>query len=141
MKPPTIQQIEDYVREEEFHFSPVDFFKHYEDADPPWTYYDRQGKQKPVRNWKQKARNVWEKIALADKPHRCSHGAYGSCKKPGVYLIGKDRDGHPLYRCVYHKPVRKPVLPEELTRNTLKIVPENDININNERNRQQRLLR
>ena len=127
MKPPTLQQVEAYVKEKDLHFSPKAFIDHYEAADPPWTYYDRRDKQMPVKNWKQKALNVWEKIALeSDKCHPCSYGSWGSCKKPGVYTAGKDRDGHCLYRCIDHKPQSKPLpLPPQIIP-IMKKVPQGD---------------
>jgi hypothetical protein len=136
MKIPTLQEVEAYCREKDLHVNPKTFIDHYEAAEPPWTYYDRKGKQKPVRNWKQKILNVWEDIALSnDKAYPCSHGSWGSCKKPGVYPAGKDRDGHQLWRCIDHKPKPKP-LPAEHPANTIKLkkLSSPEVNVNNRRN-------
>jgi len=135
MIPPTLQEVETYVKDNGFHFSPIKFIRYYEEAEPPWTY--KKGKKRvPVENWKHKARMVWEEIAIK-QPHRCSHGSWGSCKKPGVYVSGQDRDGHPYYYCIDHKPQPKP-LPKDHIVNTIKFktIPSPEVNVNNERNRQ-----
>lgn len=138
-KPPNISEVEEYVREKGLHFSPKAFIDHYEAADPPWTYYDRKEKQKPVRNWKQKAL-LWESIELnSGRPHPCSHGSWRSCKKPGVYPEGRDRDGHQLWRCIDHKPKPKP-LPAEHPANTIKFkqVPQADTRSKSDKVNEQR---
>jgi len=130
MIPPTLQEVEQYVKDNGFHVDPLEFIKYYEDADPPWTYYDRSGKLKYLKNWKQKLRMVWEKIARK-QPHKCY------CGKIGVYYAGTDIQGFPYYYCIDHKPVRKRQLPEEiLNQAKLKKVPSPEVNVNNERNRQ-----
>jgi hypothetical protein len=137
MKPPTLQQVEQYIAEKGLHVNPKTFIDHYEAADPPWTYYDRKGNQKPVRNWKQKLLTVWEDIALNNaKAHSCSHGNWGSCNKPGVYYAGKDRDGHSLWRCIGHKPKYKPGISKEMAQealpNTIKL---KEVNVNDRQNK------
>ena len=119
--PPTLDEIERYVKDEGLHFCPKDFIKHYEAADPPWTYYDRNGKQKPVRNWKHKALNVWEKIAIkSGHIHKCY------CGRPGVYVAGYDDTGQAYFRCIDHKPQTKPIITKEQADRVFKPVLQAD---------------
>lgn len=124
MTPPTLQQLEAYIKEKGLHVNPQAFIDHYEAADPPWTYYDRNDKQKPVRNWKQKLL-MWDKIELKyNKPHRCAFSSF--CKKPGIYPAGRDFVGMQEYKCVEHKPKPKPLpLPAGIIP-IMKKVPQGD---------------
>ena len=129
MKPPTLQQVEDYIREQGFHVNPVTFIGYYEDADPPWT--DKKGH--PVKNWKQKIRMVWEPIALKGRARvKCW------CGKSGVYEKYDDT-GQKYFLCIDHKPKPKSV-PEIVKTIKFKDVPDHKVNYNNERNRQIRDL-
>lgn len=132
MKIPTLTQVENYVREKSLNIDPKVFIDHYEAADPPWTYYDRRDKQKPVRNWKQKAL-MWDRMKLErGKVYRCY------CGKPGVYIIGNDAVGFPIRRCIDHKPKPKPCLPAEMTANVLKMCPQGDKRSLSDKQREQR---
>ena len=127
--PPTLKEVEQYVKDNGFHFDPLEFIRYYEDADPAWTFYDRDGKQKYMKNWKQKARMVWEKIALS-KPKKCY------CGKPGVYLAGHDDTGQAYFRCVEHKPYIKPA---EIAKNVkFREVPQEDTRSNSDKVNEQR---
>jgi len=133
-KPPkTFQEVEDFIKKEDLCVDPIWFWRAFSVND----WYDTN--DKPIRNWKMKLYNLDKLQRSWGKTNRCSHGSFGSCKKPGVYPNGNDRDGHPLYRCIDHKPKLKPVLPESMT-NVVKIVPEHHVNTNNERNRQRKEL-
>ena len=112
-KPPTIEELERYVKEMYLTVDPEFFLTFFTEGD----WIDTNGK--PVRNWKLKIL-TWNRMNLErGAPHKCS---YGSCKKPGVYIAGKDRDGHPYHRCIDHKPQPKP-LPVHLVP-VMKIVPD-----------------
>jgi len=123
-KPPTIEELEQYVKDKNLTVDPEFFLTYFTEGE----WIDTNGK--PVRNWKLKIL-TWNRMNLErGAPHKCS---YGSCKRPGVYIAGKDRDGHPYYRCIDHKPQPKP-LPAHLVPK-MKTVPEHNVNINDERNR------
>jgi len=133
-KPPkTFEEVEDQVRAEGFCVDPWWFWKTFGDSD----WYDSNGK--PVLSWRSKLRNLDKLQRSWGQVHRCSNGSYGSCKKPGIYENGNDRDGHPLYRCIEHKPKHHPSLPQELTTDVFKPVPSGP-DLNNERNRQRKDL-
>ncbi len=135
-KPPkTLQEVEDYVKEKGFCVDPSWFWGAFSASE----WYDTNGK--PILSWKMKLWNLDKLQRSWGQVHRCSHGSFGSCKKPGVYENGNDRDGHPLYRCIDHKPKPKQILPKEMTANTFKIVPPAKVNVNNERNRQTKKLK
>jgi hypothetical protein len=56
--PPTLEQVKEFFRENEYSESKaIEFFKYYSEGNPAW--YDQKGN--PVRSWKQKARVVWFK--------------------------------------------------------------------------------
>ena len=133
-KPPkTFQEVEAFIKLRNLCVDPYWFWISFGDAD----WYDSNGK--PILNWKLKLHTLHKMQFSWGKKHRCSHGSFGSCKKPGVYENGNDRDGHPLYRCIDHKPKWVPSLPPGLT-NSMRGVPESRINTNNERNRQMKEL-
>jgi len=134
-KPPTLEEIEQYVAEKKLCIDPKFFLEFFEEG----NWHDSRGN--PVKNWKQKILTWHRQQIDRGGAHRCSHGSYGSCKNPGVYPVGKDRDGHPLYRCIKHKPIEKPVLPKNMTENLLKVVPDGTIDVNNERNKQLKRLK
>lgn len=126
--PPTLKQAEAYAKLRNLAVNVADFIMHYEDADPPWTKKPKKGKEvgETVLNWKQ-TMQTWHRRELkwGGMP-KCDYGGWdGTCKKPGVYIVGKDRDGHPYRYCIDHKPKPKPLLPKEMT-NVIKIVPEGD---------------
>lgn len=124
-KPPTLQMCEDYVRAKNLIVDPYIFFNYYEANE--WHYKD----DKPVKRWKGAMWSWHSRELKRGSPHPCSRS---SCKKPGVYISGSDRDGHPYYYCIDHKPKVKPALPETLTKNVLKKVPSTRKNINAQRN-------
>jgi len=131
-KPPLLAEIEDYVRAKNLAVDPKFFYEFFTEGEPQWV--DSLGH--PVRNWKQKIL-TWHRHKLEkDGAHRCSHGCYGSCHKPGVYPAGRDRDGHPLFLCIDHKPREQPILPPSITKGLLQDVCYKSVNINDERNRQ-----
>ena len=120
MKPPTLQQLEAYAKLRNLAVDCDAFLMYYEDSEPPWTKKDG----KPVSNWKL-TMQTWHRVQLerGGMP-KCG---YSYCKKPGVYIMGKDRDGQPNRYCIDHKPKEKPYMPKELdTANILKMVPQAD---------------
>lgn len=126
--PPTLQEAEDYVREKNLSVDPEWFINYFEAGE--WK--DSNGK--PVKNWKQK---MWTLHRLQQgwgKPHTCSHTW---CKKQGIYIDGADRDGHPYYWCIDHKPKPKPLPPEvaAIADRALKTVPSTYIDVNAVRNK------
>ena len=130
MTPPTLQQAEEYARLRNLAVDCNAFLMYYEDSEPPWTKKDG----KPVSNWKL-TMQTWHRVQL-------EHGGmpkcgYSYCKQPGVYIMGKDRDGQPNRYCIDHRPGYKR-LPAEHIVNTIKFkdVPDGKVNVNNERNRQ-----
>ena len=124
-KPPkTVAEVEAYIREKSLNVDPEFFFEYFEAAD----WYDSIGK--PVLSWKQKLL-TWDRKQLEQgKRHRCT---YCGCKKPGVYIAGRDDAGMAYWRCVDHKPGFRAVM-EDMT-DVFKSVP-GGTNVNNERNRQ-----
>jgi len=124
-KPPkTVAEVEAYIREKSLNVDPEFFFEYFEAAD----WYDSIGK--PVLSWKQKLL-TWDRTQLEQgKRHRCT---YCGCKKPGVYIAGRDDAGMAYWRCVDHKPGFRAVM-EDMT-DVFKSVP-GGTNVNNERNRQ-----
>ena len=134
-KPPkTLKEVEDFIQAEGLCVDPTWFWKAFSVND----WYDTN--DKPIRNWKMKLYNLDKLQRSWGKAHRCSHGSFGSCKKPGVYDDGRDRDGHSLYRCIDHKRKPKQILPKEMTQNLLKSV-SGPVNPSNERNRQTNSLK
>jgi hypothetical protein len=132
-KPPkTFEEVENHVKAEGFCVDPWWFWKTFGDSD----WYDTTGK--PILSWKSKIRNLDKLQRSWGQVHKCS---VSGCKKQGVYESGNDRDGHPLYRCIDHKPKYHPSLPKELTNNILKTVPSAETNINNRRNEEIRKLK
>ena len=123
--PPTLQMCEGYVREKGLLVDPAFFHKFFTEGE--WV--DSRGNK--VKSWKLKML-TWHRMNLERGGSRpCSHSG---CKKPGVYIKGADRDGHPLYHCIDHKPVQKPILPKELTNGILKRM-EPEPNLNAKRNK------
>lgn len=136
MTPPTLAQLEQYARLRNLAVNCADFLMHYEDSVPPWTKKPKKGQKQgePVYNWKL-TMQTWHRIQLerGGMPKCCRDG----CKKPGAYIIGKDRDGHPYKYCLDHRPGYKPIISKETADkalpNTIKL---HKVNVNNERNRQ-----
>ncbi len=48
--PPTLEQVKDYIKQNNYNLNAEKFFKYFTEAEPPWT--DSKGNK--VRNWKQK---------------------------------------------------------------------------------------
>ncbi len=116
-KPPTIEDIEAYVKLRNLTVNPQKFLMHYEDSDPPWT-----NKGEPVKNWKLTAQSWhFNNMSRADT-HRCSCSC---CKNYGVYVY-KDDTGLPYWRCVDHKLKLRPIVTKEQAGRILKIVPNKD---------------
>lgn len=112
-QPPTIEDIEAYVKLRNLTVNPQKFLMHYEDSDPPWT-----NKGKPVRNWKLTAQSWhFNNMSRADT-HRCSR-----CSNYGVYVY-KDDTGLPYWRCVDHK-LKPKSLPKQLVP-VMRPVPDKD---------------
>jgi len=124
MKPPTLEQIIEYVKAKNLMVNAETFYEHYTcDEDNLWK--DKNGK--PIKSWKQKAQTWHSFEQKQGKPHRCCQRPFGSCRNPGIYYAGTDGDGHSLFWCHYHKPKFKPVLPKDITENVLKTVPKIDV--------------
>lgn len=115
-KPPTIEEVEAYVKLRNLTVNPQKFLMHYEDSDPPWT--NKEGE--PVKNWKLTAQSWhFNNMSRADT-RRCS-----CCSNYGVYVY-KDDTGLPYWRCVDHKLKPKPIVTKEQAGRILKIVPNKD---------------
>ena len=130
MKPPTLQQLEAYAKLRNLAVDCDAFLMYYEDSEPPWTKKDG----KPVSNWKL-TMQTWHRVQLerGGMP-KCG---YSYCKKPGVYIMGKDRDGQPNRYCIDHKPGYKPAISKEMAEKALpNTIKFEKVNVNNERNRQ-----
>ncbi|KKK87182.1 hypothetical protein LCGC14_2755800 [marine sediment metagenome] len=118
-KPPTLEEIEAYAKEKSLLVDATFFFNYFEASDPPW--HDSNGKA--VRSWKQKMWTWHRMYQERGEYHTCSQSW---CKKRGVYIKGADRDGHPYYWCLDHKP-KPPPLPkavEDMVRGIGDIPPE-----------------
>ena len=107
--PPTLEQVEQYVKEKGLQVDPQFFCEYYE-ADN-W-----HSKGEPVKSWKQKILTWHRKEMLKGKPKKCY------CGKPGCYFAGHDDAGFPYFYCVEHKPKFKP-LPAGHPANTIKFKP------------------
>ena len=120
MKPPTLQEVEAYIKEKSLNVDPQFFMDYFEASD----WIDSRGNK--VKIWRLKLL-TWHRMNIErGGSHPCSYGSWGSCKKPGVYTAGKDRDGHCLYRCIDHKPQPKPLpLPPQIIP-IMKKVPQGD---------------
>lgn len=128
-KPPkSLEEVEAYIAEKGFCVDPIWFWNSFGVAD----WHDTNGK--PILSWKQKLWNLDKLQRSWGGAHQCS-----ICKKPGIYDGGKDRDGHPIYRCFEHKPKPKP-LPKDLVPEMKKIEPEPEVDINAKRNKNKDLL-
>lgn len=141
MTPPTLAQLEAYVKLRNLAVNCADFLMHYEDAEPPWTKKPEKGKKvgEPVLNWKQ-TMQTWHRRELkwGGMPKCCRSG----CKKPGNYIIGKDRDGHSYKYCLDHRPGYKPIINKETADKALPhTIKMHKVNANNERNRQMNALK
>jgi len=134
-EPPTLKMVEDYVREENLNVDPHWF----------WNFFNAGGwvnsKGKPVRSWKQ---TLWthHRFNMERAGHRpCK---VRGCKGYGVYIDGKDRDGHPYYYCINHKPPARPVAKE--IRHLTEVALSKDagrsatIDLNDARNKQRKAL-
>ncbi len=138
MTPPTLDQLESYIKLRNLSVSPRKFLMHYEDSDPPWTNKPRKGQEvgEPVKNWKLTAQSWhFNNMSRADT-HICS-----MCKNYGVYVY-KDATGLPYWRCVDHKLKPKSGINKEMASeafpHTIKL---ETVNKNNERNRQENALK
>ncbi len=128
--PPLLAEIEDYVRVKNLAVDPKFFLEFFTEGEPQWV--DSRGN--PVRNWKQKILTWHRQKIEKDGAHRCRHSC---CRKPGVYPAGRDRDGHPLFDCIDHKPIEQPVLPPSITKGLLRDVNsilENEADLRRRRN-------
>lgn len=117
MKPPTLSQVTEYCKEKQLAVDPEWFYNFFDCA----NWIDSNGKE--VKSWKQK---LWThhrmQLERGGMPRCCQSG----CKCPGVYIIGKDRDGHPYRYCIDHKPQPKPLpLPDNIIP-IMKQVPQGD---------------
>lgn len=112
-QPPTIQEVEAYVKLRNLTVNPQKFLMHYEDSDPPWT-----NKGKPVKNWKLTAQSWHFNNMSRANTHRCSR-----CSNYGVYVY-KDDTGLPYWRCIDHKLKQRPIVTKEQASRILKIVPQ-----------------
>lgn len=123
--PPTIKEIKEYQKEnpELLCIDAEDFFKGYNDSDPPWI--DTQGK--PVRNWKLKLRTRCSFAGGRKTTPKCFR-----CKKDGV-IWDIDDTGQKYWMCKDHIPSSK--LPNEL-RPEMKTVPNGGKDVNDRRNEQ-----
>uniref|UniRef100_A0A6H1ZPL7 Uncharacterized protein n=1 Tax=viral metagenome TaxID=1070528 RepID=A0A6H1ZPL7_9ZZZZ len=125
--PSNFEEVENFVREKGLCVDPKWFWSAFGVND----WHDTKGN--PVLNWKMKLYNLDKLQRSWGQVHKCK---VSKCENPGVYDAGRDRDGHPLYLCIDHKPGWKPALPVELLE-PLKTVPEEPkVNFNNVRNKQ-----
>jgi len=103
--PPTLQEITEYIQEKKYNVNPRKFYRHYAEADPPWTNV----KGRPVKCWKRTMVKVWvNDDEVVDRSCRRS-----GCKAWGVYT-SKDDTGQVCWWCEAHKPKQKTHLPDEL---------------------------
>ncbi|KKM89587.1 hypothetical protein LCGC14_1247230 [marine sediment metagenome] len=131
MQPPTLDQLEAYIKLRNLSVNPRKFLMHYEDSEPPWT-----NNGKPVKNWKLTAQSWhYNNMSRADT-HICS-----MCKNYGVYVY-KDATGQAYWRCVDHKLKHKTFVSKETADKALpKTIKLHKVNKNNERNRQLNALK
>ena len=130
MTPPTLTQLEAYIKLRKLSTNPEKFLMHYEDIEPAWTNKDG----KPVKNWKLTCQSWhFNNMSRADT-HRCS-----MCSSYGVYVY-KDDTGLPYWRCVDHKKKAKTV-PDIVKTIKIHKVENPKVNYNNERNRQTKALK
>ncbi len=125
MKPPTLDQLEAYIKLRNLSVNPRQFIMHYEDSDPPWT-----NDGKPVKNWKLTAQSWHFNNLRRGETYKCYCGAVG------VYTAGKDDTGQVAWRCIDHKPTQKPIVSPQQASRLLNVVKFEKVNVNNERNRQ-----
>ena len=125
-EPPTLEMVEDYVRAKNLNVDPNWWWNYFEAGD----WHNKYGK--PVLSWKQ---TLWTH-------HRCNMERVGhkpckvrGCKGHGVYVDGKDHDGHPYYKCINHKPTAEPAT---ISVDMKKILPT--VNFHDERNKQLRKI-
>ena len=127
-QPPTIEDIEAYVREKNLTVDPSFFFEYFEAGD----WYDSNGKK--VKSWKQKLW-TWHRANLRrGDVHRCYCGGIG------VYIAGKDDTGQVIWRCIDHKPKQRPIVTKEQSGRILKIVPKDKRSTSDKVNAQRELL-
>ena len=113
--PPTLAECEAYAREKGLLVDPEFFFNYFDAAE--W----HDSNDKAVRSWKQKMW-TWHRMVLErGGAHKCF-----TCGKAGVYIVGKNRDGHPYYYCHNHKPKPKPapVQVQEMAKGLFKSAPK-----------------
>ncbi len=131
MKPPTLQQVEDYVREKNwFLVDPKEFWDTYEAND----WHDRDNV--PIQRWKGKVVS-WhnrEKKWLKSKGVKL---VCRVCGKPGEYTC-LDDTGQTAFLCIDHKPKPKPLpLPANIVP-IMKGVPQGDKRSLSDKQREQR---
>ena len=103
MKPPTLQEVEAYVREKDLQVDPEWFWNYFDAGD--WI----DSRNNAVRSWKQKLWTHHRQNLMRGKVHKCY------CGKRGVYIAGHDAEGFAVYRCIDHKPKPKPLpLPKNI---------------------------
>lgn len=112
-KPPTIEEVIEYVKEKGYQVDVKKFMEYYTES----GWLDRDGK--PFRSWKQKIIAVW------NKPGGRKLCRFSGCKGYGVYT-STDDTGQVCWWCEDHKPRRKLRLPTEMAGNLLKSVPDKD---------------
>jgi len=126
-KPPTLQEVESYVKEKSLQVDPEFFFEYFTVG----KWIDSRGNH--VKNWKQKIL-TWHRQALMKGKRK-----YCYCGQPGVYLAGHDDTGQPYFRCIDHKPKHKPTI--NGADKLVKKVPENkEVSISDLVNRQKNIL-
>lgn len=94
--PPTLQEVVIYIVENDLAVDPEDWYGWYSDNE--WR--DKYGVD--VLSWKGKLRTSHRFNCLGGYFGPCSHLGYGpgQCRRVGVRVIGKDREGHKIWRCV-----------------------------------------
>ena len=98
-EPPTLEEVEDYVRAKNLNVDPGWWWNYFDAGD--WI----KSNGKPVTSWKQ---TLWTHSKMNDERTGKRPCHTQDCKGDGVYPDGHDRDGHPYYRCIDHKPAAKP---------------------------------
>ena len=128
LKPPNLEDIEAYVREKNLTVDPEFFYDYFEAGE----WIDSLGN--PVKSWKQKML-TWHRANLRrGDTHKCYCGGIG------VYIAGNDDTGQAIWRCINHKPKKKPIVTKEQSGRILKIVPEDKRSTSDKVNTQRKLL-
>jgi hypothetical protein len=129
MKPPTQQEVIDYVEEKRLCIDPIFFWNWFNENE--W----HDANDKPVKRWKGKALQWHYHEAVKLQAIKCV-----TCGKQGYYFGGKDDTGQTYYYCEDHKKPWKSYLPKELTQNIGNIETK-VIDLNDRRNEQIRRLK